>query len=385
RPSRCRLRVLDVTGLRDDDVGRAPAGMSVWSGTVALAKACLELSKLQRELQRAGFGNAAPPSIDVRADLFVSATSFGVVWDALRVGNSAPLRLRCRELQAEELSPAGIVNLLESLEPSGLRRVELRFNNLGLQGLSAVLPCLARFPELWSLRLPYSNVDVRREAAPGIRCLATELGKLQGLRELNLGSSRLSGSLGDVLCELQTPLESLELAFCSLLPSDLSFLCRSPHAPALKRLDLSGHDFSRGLLRPLRQLLEEASPSLLHLDLMECRLGDSQLESLLASLRRCSRLRSLGLFGNSVSRAGLGALVRETAALPELSLVVYPIPTDCYGQGTDPGQASEEHLDRECLGALGTELERLLESSGRAGAVWTCDPYGHAGLDFFSL
>ncbi|KAJ7428200.1 leucine-rich repeat-containing protein 14-like protein [Pitangus sulphuratus] len=350
----CQLRILDVMGLRDDDVGRAPAGMSVWSGTVALAKACLELSKLQRELQRAGFRNAASPSIDIRADLF-----------------------------AEELSPAGIVNLLESLEPSGLRRVELCFNNLSLEGLSTVLPRLSRSG---SLQLPYSNVDVWQEMAPGIWCLATELGKLRGLRELNLGSSRLSGSLGDVLCnELQAPLESLELAFCSLLPSDLSFLSQSPHAPALKRLDLSGHDFSWGLLRPFQQLLEEASPSLVHLDLMECHLGDSQLESLLASLRRCSCLRSLGLFGNSVSRARLGVLVRETAALPDLFLVVYPIPMDCCGQGMDPGRASEEHLDRECLGALGAELEQLLESSRRAGAIWTCDPYRHTGLHFFSL
>ncbi|NXY12352.1 LRC14 protein, partial [Pteruthius melanotis] len=43
--SACRLRVLDVTGLPDAASGRAPDGMSVWSGTVALAKACVEVSK----------------------------------------------------------------------------------------------------------------------------------------------------------------------------------------------------------------------------------------------------------------------------------------------------------------------------------------------------
>ncbi|NWR96076.1 LRC14 protein, partial [Furnarius figulus] len=47
--SLCRLRVLDVTGLPDDSSGRAPDGMSVWSGTVALAKACVEVSKHHRE------------------------------------------------------------------------------------------------------------------------------------------------------------------------------------------------------------------------------------------------------------------------------------------------------------------------------------------------
>ncbi|NXE71787.1 LRC14 protein, partial [Calcarius ornatus] len=48
------LRVLDITGLPDSASGRAPDGMSVWSGTVALAKACVEVSKHQREFQRRG-------------------------------------------------------------------------------------------------------------------------------------------------------------------------------------------------------------------------------------------------------------------------------------------------------------------------------------------
>ncbi|NXK70815.1 LRC14 protein, partial [Sylvietta virens] len=47
-----RLRVLDMTGIPDSASGRAPDGMSVWSGTVALAKACVEVSKHQREFQR---------------------------------------------------------------------------------------------------------------------------------------------------------------------------------------------------------------------------------------------------------------------------------------------------------------------------------------------
>ncbi|NWT10608.1 LRC14 protein, partial [Vireo altiloquus] len=52
--SKCRLRVLDITGLPDSAFGRAPDGMSIWSGTVALAKACVEVSKHQREFQRRG-------------------------------------------------------------------------------------------------------------------------------------------------------------------------------------------------------------------------------------------------------------------------------------------------------------------------------------------
>uniref|UniRef100_A0A8C5TBF4 Leucine-rich repeat-containing protein 14 n=1 Tax=Malurus cyaneus samueli TaxID=2593467 RepID=A0A8C5TBF4_9PASS len=358
----CRLRVLDVTGVPDDPAGRAPDGMSVWSGTVALAKAC-----------RSGSATAAPqpPGVDVHADLFVNGTSYGILRDALQSGAAGPLRLKCREFQAEKLSLAGIVSLLESLDPSCVRRVDLRFNNFGLPGLSVILPRLARFPELRSLKLQYSNVDVRRptpESAIGIRCLAGQLGMLPSLRELNLGSSRLSGNLRQILCDLQSPLESLELAFCSLLPADLAFLSQSSHAAALKRLDLSGHDFSRGLLEPLRLLLEETSASLLHLDLMECRMADSHLAALLPTLLRCCRLRFLGLYGNSLSTAALKELLRQTLRLAELRLVVYPVPAD--------EERGEEELP---------EIWRMLEECGRTDLVWTRNPYGHGALDYFSL
>ncbi|NXK43855.1 LRC14 protein, partial [Piprites chloris] len=65
--SRCRLRLLDVTGLRDDDAGRAPDGMSVWSGTVALAKACLEASKHQRQARKRESGSRRGRRVDIRA------------------------------------------------------------------------------------------------------------------------------------------------------------------------------------------------------------------------------------------------------------------------------------------------------------------------------
>ncbi|XP_077637848.1 leucine-rich repeat-containing protein 14 [Lonchura striata] len=396
RSSSFRLRVLDLTGFPDSAPGRAPPGMSVWSSTVALAKACLELSKHQREFQRRGSkrhkGRSAaaappPPGVDVHADLFVNGTSFGLVRDALQSGAAGPLRLKCRELQAEELSAAGIAALLESLDPAFLRRVDLRFNNLGLTGLSVILPHLSRFPQLRSLKLQYSNVDVRRptlESAVGIRCLAGQLGMLPGLRELNLGSSRLSGNLRQILGELRAPLESLELAFCSLLPADLAFLSRSRHAPALKRLDLSGHDFSRALLEPLRLLLEETSASLLHLELTECRLADAQLAALLPALRRCRRLRFLGLHGNALSTAALRELLLRTLELPDLRLVVYPFPADRAAAETD-ARNSDGSDSREVLAEVGAELARVLEESGRVDQVWTADPYGHGDLDFFSL
>ncbi|XP_061299649.1 leucine-rich repeat-containing protein 14-like [Pezoporus flaviventris] len=402
----CHLRVLDMTGLQDDDstataTARGPEGMSLWSGTVALAKACLEVAKHQREVQkhnskrrRTPSGSSSPPhavGVEIRADLFVNGTSSGVLRDALQATGS-PLRLRCRDFHAEELSVTGIVALLECLDPGGVRRVDLRFNNLGLAGLCAVVPQLSRFPDLLSLKLPYSNVDVRRHAAgadAGFRRLATHLGKLRALRELNLGSSRLSGKLRQLLRNLEAPLESLELAFCYLLPGDLAFLSQSIHAPALKKLDLSGHHFTESLLQPLCSLLENSS-CLLHLDLMECQLTDSRLEALLPSLCRCSRLRCLGLFGNPLSTPGLKTLLRQTSVLPDLCLVVYPYPVDCYSRETPRAPAPsagplEDALDEERFTAVSAELCRMLVSSGRDNAMWTASLCRQGTLDYFAL
>lgn len=187
--------MLDVTGLQDG-AEQGPDSLSLWSGTVLLAKACLEASQRREDTER--HRGSPPPSVEVRVDLFVNSTSGPILRAALRAGGA--LRLRCRDFHAEELSLGATLAMLEALEPAGLRRVDLRFNNLGLPGLVEVVPRLERFPELQSLRLPYSNVDARRPGAEdGLRRLAEGLGRLQRLRELNLGSCRLSGRLRQLL------------------------------------------------------------------------------------------------------------------------------------------------------------------------------------------
>ncbi|KAM7070220.1 leucine-rich repeat-containing protein 14-like [Acridotheres tristis] len=396
------LRVLDVTGLSDSVCGRTRGGLKICSRADLLAKACLEVSKHQRKFQRRGSkqrkgrsraATAAappqPPGVDIHTDLVVKRSFYGILRDALQAGAAGSLRLKCREFQAKYISASEIVTLLESLDPSCVRRVDLRFSNLGLSGLSVILPRLSRFPELRSLKLRCNDVDVRRpapESAVGIRCVAGQLGMLPSLRELNLGFSRLSGNLRQILCDIQAPLESLELESCSLIPADLAFLSQSFHAPALKRLDLSGHDFSQGLFEPLRLLLEETSASLLHLILMECRMADSHLEALLPTLRRCSRLRFLGLYGNSLSMAALKDLLQKTLELPDLQLVVYPYPRDFYNREPSRfGCSFEAVVDEELLAADIAEISQLLENSGRTDLVWSYKPYGHGGLDYFSL
>ncbi|XP_068789645.1 leucine-rich repeat-containing protein 14 isoform X2 [Struthio camelus] len=406
RPSeRQCLQVLDMTGLQDDGTDYGPESMSLWSRTVTLAKACIDVSKRQSErVKRASKRRKGPysssvtlppprpVSVEVRVDLFVNSTSYGVLKDALQSNAHSALRLKCRDFRAEELSIASTVGLLEFLDPASVRQVDLRFNNLGLSGLRVVLPHMAKFTNLVSLKLPYSNIDVRRLSAGtegSLHYFAAQLGRLSRLKELNLGSSRLSGKLRQLLGDLQGPLESLELAFCYLLPNDLCYLSQSLHAPALKKLDLSGNNLSDSLLQPFQHLLGEASSSLLHLDIMECRLTDAHLEALLPALCRCSRLRYLGLFGNPLSTQGLKNLLQRTVALPDLRLVIYPYPVDCYSEDLPWPPSSSSLLngsvDKEKFSRVSAELQQMLLSSSRADAVWTTNLCRHSTLDYFNL
>uniref|UniRef100_H2ZSD8 Leucine rich repeat containing 14 n=1 Tax=Latimeria chalumnae TaxID=7897 RepID=H2ZSD8_LATCH len=141
-----RLRVVDLTGLQDDGVGQDTETMGQWSRTVALAKACVEISKLSCEAT-----SATKLYLEVRADLFVNSSSYIVLKDALQASSRFPLRLKCRDFRAEELSIKSTLGLLELLDSGVLRRIDLRYNNLQLSGLNIVLSYVIRFTNLVSL------------------------------------------------------------------------------------------------------------------------------------------------------------------------------------------------------------------------------------------
>ncbi|XP_074059096.1 leucine-rich repeat-containing protein 14-like [Macrotis lagotis] len=394
---RPQLRVLDMTGFLDASCGQDPTTMSMWARSVTVARTCLSAQTQARAAQRLAKRRKLEPQapatspVEVHTDLLVNRTSYNVLKEALQTSTYGPLRLRCRDLWAEELSGPSTVTLLELLDPVCLRQVDLRFNNLGLSGLCTVVPHMAKFTHLLSLKLQYSNVDVRRltaETEGSFQRFVSAIGQLRCLKELNMGSSRLSGRLHQLLSSLQGPLESLELPFCALLPGDLSYLAQSIHAAHLKKLDLSGNKLSGDPLGPFQRLLKEASASLLCLDVTECQLMDVHLISTLPSLCCCTHLRYLGLYGNPLASAGVKTLLEHSKVLSELQLVVHPVPVDCYKDlPWPPSSASllEGAVDEEKLASVQAELRQSLQAIQRHNVLWTMDIYGHNSLDYFSL
>ncbi|XP_069588155.1 leucine-rich repeat-containing protein 14 [Ranitomeya imitator] len=384
-PRKQRLRLLDMMGTHDDGLEHGPDTMSVWSRTVALTKACINMAKRQHEestqaskCRRVPEDMAASSAysamcVDVRVDLFVNRTSYAVLREALMLGSHGPLRLQCRDIRAEELSLRSTVTLLELLNPDYLRQIDLRFNNLGLPGLNALLPSMRRFTHLLSLKLPYSNIDVMRlapAAEEALQNFASQICQLSALRELNLGSSRLSGRLSQLLGGLLTPLESLELAFCCLLPADLHYLSRSIHISFLKKLNLSGNNLSGVHLQPFLQLLHSVSTSLLHLDVMDCRLSDSTMATLTPVLCCCCCLRFLGLFCNPVTCQGIRTLLLRSLHMADLQLVIYAIPYDCYLDAQPPDDV-RALINVDKLVRFEEEVQETLIRAQRTDMVWT--------------
>ncbi|KAG8009526.1 Leucine-rich repeat-containing protein 14 [Nibea albiflora] len=317
--------------------------------------------------------------VHVRADIFVNARSWERVRGALTT--LGPLKLQCRYLRVEEISVSNIRTLLDLLPHQGLLCIDIRYSSLGVAGLAELLPLIATFPALNSLRLHYCNLDFRRDhhgQEEALRDLSLGLARLQALRRLSLTALRLPGQLRVLLSSLPQPLEILELPYLSLSPADLAYLSCSHHASTLQQLDLSENRLDETTLPSIRRLLYQASSSLQHLSLSGCGLTDGLLGLLLPSLGGCLALKSLALALNPLSMAGLMDLVRMAARMPSLRHLLYPNPLEDYQPGLPDLPSSAQLLDWPLdeateINMTSSQLNRVLLDSGRSDLFLTCD------------
>ena len=112
----------------------------------------------------------------------------------------------------------------------------------------------------------------------------------------------------------------------------------------------------------LQVLLQKVAATLQELDLVVCRITDSQLQAFLPALSRCSQLRAVRLCGNLLSTAVVEKLLRHTAVLPCLRRERYPAPQESY--------SARGVLLEARLAQLQAQLLEILRDLGRPRIIW---------------
>ncbi|XP_076972897.1 leucine-rich repeat-containing protein 14B [Tamandua tetradactyla] len=352
-----RLRLADLTGLRDVEEPPCPCGRTLgrWGRTELLARTCCEL--------QAEPGAPARP-VEVLADLFVTDGNFAAVVQALRPPGPAPLRLRCPSLRADSLGPGQLLHVLRLVEPDALRKLEVVHNVRLHPGHVQQLLGPRGLPQLVSLTLPAKALD---GDDPHLAAVAGALGQMTQLTKLSVAFSTLTGKLQSLLGPLRTPLRALDLAHCSLNHADMVFLASCPQASRLEVLDLSGHDLAGLYPATFCRLLGRTACTLRELTLEDCSIGDSHAGLVGVGLGPCLALRELRFLGNPLSARALEGLFAAFCALPELRCVEFPVPKDCYPEGTaypqdDLGLSA---FDQQKYDLIAGQLRAMLLRAGR--------------------
>ncbi|KAL6071742.1 hypothetical protein STEG23_009078, partial [Scotinomys teguina] len=278
-------------------------------------------------------------------------------WARQRRGS---VRLCCVKMTVCAFPVKIIKEVLDTFQPDYIEELEL-FTSQVLPFLGAFASCLGRMRNLrkFCLTRIYLNIDrlvnplTDTEEKCAVKFLS-QFSKLNRLQHLCLDRVYFSSDhlkqlfrvragetdvwraalkavswVGQTRC-LKTPLESLCITLCQLSQTHLKHLSQCQRLCQLRHLNLSGVELSK--LRPthLRVLLENVADTLENLELMHCRMKDSQLRALLPALSQCSQLTTARLYDNDFSMAVLKDLLQSMANLSKLTVELYPAPLECY-------------------------------------------------------
>nr|XP_021529862.1 PRAME family member 20-like [Aotus nancymaae] len=243
------------------------------------------------------------------------------------------LHLCCKKLKVLGTPLHKIKNILNVVNPECIQEVEVNCRRR-LPDLAEFTPHLGQMRNLHKFAL--SHVDVPRYVSPEqkkefVTQFTSQFLKLHHLQKLYMNCvSFLEGHLAQLLSCVKTPLKIFAITNCVLSESDLRHLSQSPSISQLTTLDLSGISLANLSLVPLQLLLEKVAATLEYLDLDDCGIEDSQVNTILPALSRCLELTTFSLCGNPISMATLENLLSHTVRLNNLCLELYPAPRESY-------------------------------------------------------
>ncbi|XP_001513278.1 leucine-rich repeat-containing protein 14B [Ornithorhynchus anatinus] len=376
-----RLRVVDLTGIKDVEVQLCKCKKSLgrWGRTRLLATLCLELLGEVQKQQPGSSGSGV--GIDVLVNLFVTDGNYEAVAQALKMRRASPLKLRCVTFRADSLDRAKLFSVLRLAEPESLQKLEVVHNvRLQMEHLEGLLSHVG-FSQLVSLTLPARTFDVHRLTAEEELVLASigeKLSQMTHLTELSLAFSTLTGKLRKLLSPLRTPLRALELANCSLSYADMAFLANGLHSFHLEVLDLSGHSVVALYPSTFFKLLNQASQTLRVLSLEECSIEDSHVNRMIMGLIPCRKLQEFKFLGNPLTSRALKCLFRAFTELPKLKSIEFPVPKDCYPDGTSYplDDSSLPNFDHQKYEEIARELQAILLQANRDDIKASTPLYG---------
>ncbi|KAM3858022.1 leucine-rich repeat-containing protein 14B [Diretmus argenteus] len=373
------LRVVDLTALKDTEYQVCPCRSTLgrWARTQLLTQMCYEtmVAMQASDVSQSAFET----SVDVRLNGFITGRNYELVAQSLLLLRHCPLKLRFIGFRADSLSLKQLFYVIRLAEPESMVKLEV-VHNVPLEAPHLeVLLSRVKFSKLQSLTLPAAALDVRRLGSDDDDLLATIgtlLEQLTSLTELCMGFSNLTRHLRRLLSPLNTPLQSLDVANCSLSRVDMVYLANSLHSESLVRLDISGHDVIGSFSTAFHKLLNRSSTTLASLTLEECDIEDEHMDLFTVALAQCQALQELKLLGNPMSSAALRQLFSMlSAGFPKLKYIEMPVPRDCYSEDVTYPIADSVLLqyNKELFQELRDEIMGMLAGAGR-GNVEVCTP-----------
>ncbi|CAH7443466.1 PRAME family member 7 [Phodopus roborovskii] len=349
RPKEYKLEVLDLRS-----VGQSY--LDVWSGPI---------DSWLPQTSSATEGRTQPLKVAVNLylrDEQLNKLLYLSQWAEKRKGL---LQLYCYELQIWLPSLSICKYLLECVN---LQYIEI----LGLHSLrdpafflnlASYLGHMTKLCELSLSNIHEGNIASLEERRHIISGFASQLLNLECLQKFHLDTAAFfEGHLHQLLRSLKTPLNDLAVTHCTVSASEWNRLSKLPCVSQLQQLSLENVRLTSLSPEPLRVLLVKAAPTLVALNLEDCRIKDRHLYAILPALSRCLQLTTFSFYGNQISMHALKKLLRLTASLERLRMELYPVPQDCY---EDNGSLNRQSTRDHC-----NELMDILKAIREPGRVY---------------